>query len=55
MAEVNGTKEVEAWFTLQDINKAVKLSVTTEEQLKEVEKIEKRIDDKLKELYVPCE
>lgn len=48
-------QEIEDLFLYQDINKRTKLSATTEEQLRQVEKIEKEIEDKLKELYVPCE
>lgn len=47
-------KEIENLFNYQDINKRTKLNATTEEQLKQVEKIEKEIEDKMKELYVPC-
>lgn len=54
MADVeNTTEEVESWFMIQDINKKLKLNVTTEEQLKQVERIDKLIESKLKELYVP--
>lgn len=54
MADVeNTTEEIESWFMIQDINKKLKLNVTTEEQLKEVERIDAKIMQKLKELYVP--
>ena len=55
MEKESKTEEIESLFIVQDINKKLKLSVTTEDQLKEVEKIEKKIENKLKELYVPCE
>lgn len=55
MADVNNIiKEIEKWFIFQDINKRIKLEVTTEEQLQQVEEIEKEIENKMKELYVPC-
>lgn len=54
MADVNNIKEIEDLFIFQDINKRTKLNAITEEQLKQVEEVEKEIEDKLKELYVPC-
>ena len=48
-------KEIENLFIFQDINKRAKLAAETEEQLEQVEKIEKQIEDKFKELHVPCE
>lgn len=54
MADVNNIKEIEDLFIFQDINKRTKLNAITEEQLKQVERIEKEIENKMKELYVPC-
>lgn len=54
MADVNNIKEIEDLFIFQDINKNAKLKATTEEQLKQIERIDKIIQDKMKELYVPC-
>ena len=48
-------KEIEELFILEDINKRTKLHATTDDQIKQVEKIEKQNENKLKELYVPCE
>lgn len=55
MEKENNIKEIEDLFLCQDINKMLKLNTTTEEQLRQVERIEKEIENKLKELYVPCE
>lgn len=49
------SKVIEELFILQDLNKRTKLSVITENQLKQVEEIEEKIENKLKELYVPGE
>lgn len=54
MADVNNIKEIEDLFIFQDINKRTKLNAITEEQLQQVEEIEKEIENKMKELYVPC-
>lgn len=54
MADVNNIKEIEELFEFQDFNKKMKLNANTEEQVKRVEKIGKRIERKMKELYVPC-
>lgn len=54
MADVNNIKEIEDLFIFQDINKRTKLNAIIEEQLKQVERIEKEIENKMKELYVPC-
>lgn len=54
MADVNNIKEIDDLFIFQDINKRTKLNAITEEQLKQVERIEKEIENKMKELYVPC-
>lgn len=54
MENEDNTKEIEDLFIYQDINKRTKLNATTEEQLSQVEKIEKEIESKLKKLYVPC-
>lgn len=51
----NEKDKIENLFIYQDINKRTKLKATTEEQLRQVERIEKEIEKKLKELYIPCE
>ena len=48
-------KEIENLFLFQDLNKRVKLHAVTEEQIQQIERIEKQIEDKMKEMYVPCE
>ena len=48
-------KEIEDLFIYQDINKRTKLNAVTKEQLSQVDKIEKEIENKMKELYIPCE
>ena len=55
MQENKYSKVIEDLFILQDLNKRTKLSVITENQLRQVEKIEEEIENKLKELYVPGE
>lgn len=55
MESIESTKEdIEAIFLFQDFNKFAKFNATTEEQLKQVEEIDAKIMQKLKELYVPC-
>ena len=54
MADFNNIKEIDDLFIFQDINKRTKLNATTEEQLKQVEEVEKEIESKMKKLYVPC-
>ena len=44
---------IEDLFIFQDFNKNLRLNATTEEQIKETERIDAKIMQKLKELYVP--
>jgi len=48
------TKEIEDLFIFQDKNKLMRLKATTEAQIKQTDCIEKNIQKKLKELYIPC-
>ena len=43
---------IEELFELQDLNKRTKLNATTDEQLAEVERIEKNILERMKEIEV---
>lgn len=46
---------LEELFILEDINKNLKFLAVTDEQLRQVKKIEEEIENKKNELYVPCE
>lgn len=55
MTDARYIQEIEDLFIYQDINKRTKLNAVTEEQLSQIERIEQEIENKLKELYIPCE
>ena len=46
---------LEELFILEDINKNSKLLAVTDEQLRQVKKIEEEIENKKKELCIPCQ
>lgn len=45
-------KELEKLFEIQDSNKRLRLLATTDEQIKQLDKIDADINDKLKKIYV---
>ena len=45
-------EKVETLFQLLDLNKQLRLVATSEEQLKQLDKLDKQVEDKLKKLYV---
>lgn len=46
--------EIETLFLVQDINKMLKFNTTSEDQLKQIDRIDQLILEKMKKLYV-CE
>lgn len=52
MKEDNYTTTIELLFYIQDLNKKLRLEATTEEQIKQLDKIDESISETLKKLYV---